>query len=325
MLPSPETSRDQLILRLNEVYHDLENQAYDEKHPDILEDEIPRWQRIAADILAGTRPPVAALDVGCGTGFVPLQLREWLGPEDRLTCADLSTAMLTACRTNLEKAGLRCGLTMLKLDGRSIELPDRSLDLVTVNAVLHHLARPQDLCREIDRVLKPGGRVVVGHEPTRTHAASRFLVWNYRLLLPLVDPKLFVYEVILSLGLFEIMRGPLGRLVPELEHHNQLLRKVNDSLIASGHIREPLPAATLSSLLDVQSPTAGGLHHGRGFAREDFATYFPGYRIERFETYKHLGKINPRTGWLRKYEGWLAKRLPEAGSSLLCGLRKSET
>jgi hypothetical protein len=111
-------------------------------------------------------------------------------------------------------------------------------------------------------------------------------------------------------------------LVPELDHHNRLLLAVNASLLASGHIQTALPAAKLSSLLDAQSPTAGGSHKGRGFAKEDFPVYFPGYHFERFETYKHLGKIHPRSPWMRNYSTWLAKKFPGNGSSLMCGLRK---
>lgn len=315
-------SRDALILKLNEIYHDLEHAAYDGKHPDILEVEVPRWRKVGLENLAGPRPAMDILDIGSGTGFVPLQLLDWLGPEDRLTCSDVSAVMLENCKANLMGAGLRADLRLLKLGGSTFDLPDHSQDLITVNAVMHHLPKPAETCLEIDRILRPGGRVVIGHEPTRTHLANRLLAWNYWLVLPIADPKLFGYEIILRLGLFEILRGPLGRWVPELERHNALLRAVNERLLKDGDIAAPLGAAKLSSLLDAQSPTAGGSHRDRGFARGDFATYFPGYVIGEFETYKHLNKIHPRYGWLRRYEDWLARRFPEDGSSLFCGLRK---
>lgn len=317
-----ETSRDRLILKLNEVYHDLENRDYDHKHPDILEDEIPRWRRMAAGVLAGTRSPCQVLDIGSGTGFVPLQIKQWLRSGDRLTCSDISAGMLGVCRANLEKAGLECELTMLKLDGRKIDMPDHSQDLVTANAVMHHLPKPEDLCREIDRILKPGGLVLVGHEPSGTHADRSFLVWSYWLLLPIADFKQFCYEIILRLGWFEFLRRPLARFMPELKIHNDLLQKVNDRLLASGIIDKPLPADTLSSLLDAQSPNAGGTQKGRGFSRRIFSEYFPGYRIEQCETYNHLDKINARKPWMRRYGAWLAKRYPEDGSNISCSLRK---
>ena len=315
--------RDRLVLRLNEIYHDLENREYDTKHPDIEEGEPERWRRAGSELVGGERPALDILDVGCGTGFVPLQWKDWLRPEDRLICADLSEAMLEACRANLEREGVRCRPRLLKLDGRAIDLPDGSLDVVTLNAVLHHVPRPESLCREIDRVLKPGGQVLIGHEPNRRHLAKKSLAWNYWLLLPFADWKLFGYEILLSLGWFEFLRKPLGRRIPELGRHNRLLDAVNARLLAAGDISKPLAAPELSALLDVHSPTAGGRHAERGFDFEDFTSgLFPGYRMESRESYQHLNKIRIRNGWLRRYQGWLEKRFPEDGACLSCRLRK---
>ena len=325
-MPEPGTiQRERLVLKLNEIYHDLEGRGYDGKHPDILEEEIPRWRRFGSAALDGVRPIRRVLDIGSGTGFVPLQLKEWLRPGDTLTCSDLSGGMLDVCRSNLERAGLACALATLKLDGRTVGLPDRSQDIVTLNAVLHHLPDPRDLCRDIDRVLKPGGLVLIGHEPTRTHADSRLLAINYWLLLPLADIKLFAYELILRLGLFEILRRPLSRFVPELREYNDLLAAVNAELIASGTLTESLPAAEMSSLLDANSPNAGGPQKGRGFSRQVLSACFPGYTVEHCETYTHLGKMPLRRAWLRRYAAWLGKRLPESGANIFCALRKPVT
>jgi SAM-dependent methyltransferase len=314
--------RASLVLRLNEIWHDLEQGAYDDKHPDILEDEIPRWRRAAADLLGGDRGPMAILDVGSGTGFVPLQLRDWLRPGDSMFCSDLSAGMLETCRKALEAARFPARLGLLKLDGARLALPDAAVDAVTVNAVLHHVPDPAGLCREIDRVLKPGGRVIIGHEPNRAYYEAPALLRWYWLLLPFADFKLFGYELMLRGGLFEPLRRPLARWIPELRRHNALLDAVNARLLAEGAIDSPLPAARLSSLLDVNSPTAGGTHAGRGFARADFAAWLPGYGLLAFETYKHLGKLQPRSGWARRWEERLARRYPGSGTSLSATLRK---
>lgn len=320
--------RRRLILRLNEIWHDLENRAYDAKHPDILEEEIPRWRRILASVLPAAEGPRRVLDLGSGTGFVPLRLLEWLRPGDTLTCSDLSEGMLGVCRANVEAAakaagtGIPFAVASLKLDGGPIALPDRSQDVVTLNAVMHHLPDPAAACREVDRVLKPGGAVLIGHEPSATWASRRLLVASYWLMLPLADAKQFVYELILRLGWFEALRRPLGRLVPALEEHNRLVDEVNARLIAEGLLASPLSADEVSSLLDAQSPDAGGPQAGRGFSRRLYEGYFPGYRVSHCESYNHLHKVNPRRAWMRRYSEWLARRCPEDGSSLFCVLRK---
>lgn len=317
-------ARARLVTRLNEIYHDLENAGYDGKHPDIEEEEAPRWRRFGSAALRRERGPWSVLDVGTGTGFVPLMLKESLRAGDRLLCADLSAAMLAACAANLARAGLPCAADFLKLDGTSLPVAAASQDLITVNAVLHHLAEPERLCGEIDRALRPGGRVLIGHEPNRPHYDRAFLRANIRLLMPLADFKLFAYETILRLGLFEALRRPLGRCVPELDRHNRLVDGVNARLLAEGAIAAPLGAAEMSSLLDANSPTAGGLRPGRGFSLEALQGYFPGYALEAWETYKHLDKIHvpARRRLLRRYEAWLARRFPGHGSSLFAVLRK---
>lgn len=322
--PVSPVPREKLVTRLNEIWHDLENHGYDAKHPDILTDEVSRWRRNAAEALPPARPDMRILDVGSGTGFVPRQLRDFLRKGDVLTCSDISAGMLAACRANLASAGLPCALELLKLDGGPSlpDLADASQDLVTLNAVMHHLPDPPATCREIDRVLKPGGAVLVGHEPTRTHADSRFLALNYWLLLPWVAGKLFGYEVILRLGLFEAVRGPLSRVVPELVAYNRLVDSVNLRLMEEGLIASPLPAAAMSSLLDANSPDAGGPRAGRGFSRASIAACFPGYAVTHCETYTHLGKLPLRKAWVRAYAEWLARRLPESGANIFCALRK---
>ena len=321
-VPADPAARAGLILALNEIWHDLENRAYDAKHPDILEGEIPRWDRILAGALPAARGPVRVLDLGSGTGFVPLRLRGRLREGDRLTCTDLSAGMLEVCRANVAQGGLRFALECVKLEGPAIGVPDASQDLVTANAVMHHLPDPAATCREIDRILKPGGLVLIGHEPTRTYGESGFLAASYWALAPLAGFREFAYEIILRLGWFEALRGPLGRFLPELEAHNRLIADLNARLIAKGLIDSPLPAGTVSSLLDAQSPNAGGPQPGRGFALSDFEGYFPGYRIEIRETYTHLGKIRPRARWMKRYAEWLAARFPERGANLFCGMRK---
>jgi hypothetical protein len=164
--------------------------------------------------------------------------------------------------------------------------------------------------------------VLAGHEPTRAYGESAFLAWNYWILSAGADPRQFAYEIILRLGWFEALRGPLGRYLPELEAHNRLVDETNARLMERGLLAAPLPADAMSSLLDAQSPNAGGPQTGRGFAFADFEGYFPGYRMEIRETYTHLGKLHPRAKWMKRYAAWLARRFPERGANLFCGMRK---
>jgi SAM-dependent methyltransferase len=121
-----------------------------------------RWDtavaREAARLLrqrgAGKRPTI--LDVGCGSGDIPLAVAARLrrdGHAPRVTCADLHRPILAAARRQIG-AALRCDY--LCADGLRLPLPDRAVDLVLCSATLHHFA-PDDAARllgELGRVAR---------------------------------------------------------------------------------------------------------------------------------------------------------------------------
>jgi ubiquinone/menaquinone biosynthesis C-methylase UbiE len=107
---------------------------------------------LAAAVLRVGREPERILDVGCGTGAATLFLaREF--PRARVRGVDISAAMIS-------RAGAKIGLdpearvAFKQGDASSLPWPDQSFDLVTlVNMPLFF--------REINRVLRPGGSVIV--------------------------------------------------------------------------------------------------------------------------------------------------------------------
>ncbi len=107
---------------------------------------------LAAGVLDLEKPPESILDVGCGTGAATLFLaREF--PRARVRGIDISPAMII-------RAGAKIGLdpearvAFREGDSSRLPWPDRSFDLVTaVNMPLFF--------KEINRVLRPGGSVIV--------------------------------------------------------------------------------------------------------------------------------------------------------------------
>lgn len=101
------------------------------------------------------RPAEELLDVGCGTGAMMRALSERV-PGVVLTGVDPSRPMLDVARRRHPGAGdLR--------EGRAEHLPfpDNRFDVVTSVSVLHYLRQPHAALREMARVLKPGGRLVL--------------------------------------------------------------------------------------------------------------------------------------------------------------------
>ena len=107
------------------------------------------------------RPGERLLEIGPGTGYYTLELAEWLAPEGSLEVFDLQQEMLDHTMRRAAERGLaNVGATR----GDATELPfgDRSFDAVVLTAVLGEIPDQGAALSEIARVLRPGGRLIVG-------------------------------------------------------------------------------------------------------------------------------------------------------------------
>lgn len=119
--------------------------------------------RNAAIAKAYLRPDMVVADVGAGTGFVAAGLAPLV---KQVYVIDGSLAMLERARQNLKGFD---HLVFMEADGVSIPLPDSSLDAVFANMYLHHIPEPMEAIRELARLLRPGGRLVLSDLDTHTH------------------------------------------------------------------------------------------------------------------------------------------------------------
>lgn len=95
---------------------------------------------------------IKALDVGAGTGAATLEL---LRRGSDVVAVDMSTSMLAELT---RQTGGR--VPTLVADIRRIGVPDDAYDLTVAAFVLNHLEVPADGVRELERVTRPGGRVI---------------------------------------------------------------------------------------------------------------------------------------------------------------------
>ncbi len=100
-------------------------------------------------------PGQCLLDLGCGTGLM-LKRLERRQPDARLMGADLSPDMLAIARERLAPS-----TALLRAAMESLPLADRSVDLLVSTSVFHFVRDPTAAVREMYRVLKPGGRLVL--------------------------------------------------------------------------------------------------------------------------------------------------------------------
>jgi ubiquinone/menaquinone biosynthesis C-methylase UbiE len=148
------------------LYHDWEAGTYDEKWSISFDQRCIDYARDRFVAVAGTDgwPYARALEIGAGTGFFSLNLRQ-AGVLDEVHVTDISPGMVEAAERNAEHLGFTIeGRTA---DAEQLPYDDGTFDLVVGHAVIHHIPDVEQAFREMLRVLKPGGRVVICGEPTR--------------------------------------------------------------------------------------------------------------------------------------------------------------
>jgi len=100
------------------------------------------------------------LDVGAGSGYYSLSIAELL-PAGRVICADASDEMLNHLKRGARKRGLRDRVQILKTDASNIGLEQDSVDLAFSGYLLHELGDPDQTLKEMHRILKQSGRVII--------------------------------------------------------------------------------------------------------------------------------------------------------------------
>jgi ubiquinone/menaquinone biosynthesis C-methylase UbiE len=148
------------------VYHDWESSHYDDKWSISFDERcidyaFGRYRKAVPD----GRRYERVLEVGCGTGFFLLNLAQ-AGVIGEAHCTDISSGMVDVCVEN----GRRLGIDVhgRVADAEALPYDDAEFDLVIGHAVVHHLPDLETTFKELARVLKPGGRLVIAGEPTRT-------------------------------------------------------------------------------------------------------------------------------------------------------------
>ena len=110
-------------------------------------------------LVANVREGQQVLDIAGGTGDLALAFAPKVGPNGRVVHTDINEAMLREGRNRLLDAGV--SLPTLVCDAEQLPFADASFDLVTVAFGLRNMTHKEQALREMNRVLKPGGKLLV--------------------------------------------------------------------------------------------------------------------------------------------------------------------
>jgi ubiquinone/menaquinone biosynthesis C-methylase UbiE len=121
------------------------------------------------------------LDLGCGAGTDLLVAAQMVGPAGRAVGIDMTESMLTRARESAAAMDLH-NVELHQSLIESLPVGDASIDIVISNGVIDLVPDKDAVFDEIDRVLRPGGRLqiadVVIHKEVSEDARARIDLWT---------------------------------------------------------------------------------------------------------------------------------------------------
>jgi ubiquinone/menaquinone biosynthesis C-methylase UbiE len=137
--------------------------------------------QVALLALASPAAGEQVLDIACGTGLVSFEAARAVGPRGRVHGIDLSERMVDAAERRSRDLGLsNCSFS--RMDAEMLALPNASFDVVLCALGLMYMPNPERALREMNRVLRPGGRLALAIWGERANCG-----WSA--LFPIVDAE----------------------------------------------------------------------------------------------------------------------------------------
>ncbi|MFT7404375.1 bifunctional demethylmenaquinone methyltransferase/2-methoxy-6-polyprenyl-1,4-benzoquinol methylase UbiE [Zhongshania sp.] len=118
------------------------------------------WKRFTIE-LSGVRSGNAVLDIAGGTGDLAAKFSRLVGPNGRVVLADINDSMLTVGREKLTNKGIVGNIEYVQANAECLPFPDNSFDCITIAFGLRNVTDKDAALRSMNRVLKPGGRLLV--------------------------------------------------------------------------------------------------------------------------------------------------------------------
>jgi phosphatidylethanolamine/phosphatidyl-N-methylethanolamine N-methyltransferase len=132
--------------------------------------------RVDAIDRMGIRPGDRVLEVGVGTGINASLYPSYCS----VTGVDFSSSMLEKARERVARKGVR-NVRLLEMDAANMKFADDSFDIVYAPYVISVVPDPVAVTREMHRVCRPGGRIVILNH---FRSKARFGAWLERIIAP---------------------------------------------------------------------------------------------------------------------------------------------
>ena len=118
------------------------------------------WKRFTLD-QSGVRPGQAVLDLAGGTGDLAAKFSKRVGKDGLVVLADINASMLFTGRDKLLDNGVIGNVDYTQANAEELPFADDSFDCITIAFGLRNVTDKDKALRSMNRVLKPGGRLLV--------------------------------------------------------------------------------------------------------------------------------------------------------------------
>jgi demethylmenaquinone methyltransferase/2-methoxy-6-polyprenyl-1,4-benzoquinol methylase len=170
-----------------------------------------RWRRRAIrELKLAGRERV--LDVCTGTADLAIEAAtSSSGCARDVIGVDFSSEMLRLARRKIQAAALASRIRLVRGDATRLPLPDWTADIVTVAFGIRNVVDPVEACRELHRVLVPGGQLaVLEFGAPRIPGIRTMYLWYFKYLLPLVGRAVSRHSDAYSYLPESVMNFPAG-------------------------------------------------------------------------------------------------------------------
>ncbi len=148
------------------------------------------WRRRAIREIVDTDRDLDILDIACGTGDFSIAIARKMPSGSHVTGLDISEGMLAVMREKLEAEGLEGRVSVGQGDCEAMGFGDARFDRAAIAFGIRNFEHREKALKEILRVLKPGGKLVILELSVPSNPVIR---WFYKLyftgILPVIGGK----------------------------------------------------------------------------------------------------------------------------------------
>ena len=229
----------ELIKTINRYFHDEEALHFCKRHEKRISSEAILYKNFFKEYFEKNEDTINILDIGSGTGLVEKTVPSG---KANFVSSDISATMLHHIRKNEISQG-SSRFHYVACDAEKLPFKNDTFDIITCNAAMHHIPSIDLYAKELDRVLKSNGVIIIGFEANR-----RF--WNTKILS-------FLYRILSKLSIKKIDNAI---------NYAKICQKVNEKLLGEKIIDKSLSDTEILKYVDIHSPNAGEkLDYSKGF------------------------------------------------------------